>query len=98
MIGITARAARQVDALRRHYRGLQRSEAIRNLDAALEEAARRIMDDSVARLPAPRPYPTLARRGQAWVKAGPYWIRYRTIAPPVITAVFYDRANILGRA
>ena len=50
----------------------------RNLDAALDEAARRVERDPAAGLPAPRPYPALARPGQVWIKAGSYWIRYST--------------------
>jgi hypothetical protein len=48
-------------------------------------------------LPAPRPYPELARPGQAWLKAGRYWIAYGTGAPPVILAVFFETADIPGR-
>lgn len=97
MIGFTARAARQVAELRDHYEREQRPEASRNLDAALDEAARRIERDPAAGLPAPRPYPALARPGQAWTKAGAYWIRYST-RTPVITGVFYERADIPRRA
>lgn len=71
---------------------------MRNLITAVMEAARRIERDPGAGLPAPRPYPTLARLGQAWVKAGPYWVRYGLTSPPVITGVFHERADIPGRA
>ena len=98
MIGYTARAARQVAELREHYERERRLEASRNLDAVLDDAERRIERDPAAGLPAPRPYPTLARPGQAWVKVGPYWVRYSTRTPPVITGVFYERIDIPGRA
>ncbi len=65
--------------------------------AALGDAERRIERDPAAGRPAPRPYPTLARPGQAWIKSGPYWIRYST-QQPVITGVFYDRADTETRA
>jgi hypothetical protein len=48
-------------------------------------------------LSAPRPYPDLARPGLAWIKAGRYWIAYRTKPRVIIVAVFYDTANIPGR-
>jgi hypothetical protein len=48
-------------------------------------------------LPAPRPYPQLARPGQAWVKAGRYWIAYRRRPRLVIAAVFFDTANFPKR-
>ena len=97
MIGYTARAARQVAELREHYERKRRPEASRNLDAALSSAERLIERDPAAGLSAPRPYPALARSEQAWVKAGPYWIRYSTRTPPVITGVFYEQADIPGR-
>jgi len=98
LISYTARAARQVAELQEHYEREQRPEASRNLDAALNDAERRIEGDPTAGLPAPRPYPVLARPGQAWIKAGPYWIRYNTRMPLVITGVFYERADIPSRA
>ena len=98
MIGYTARAARQVADLQGHYEREQRLEASRNLDAALHDAERRIEDDPAVGLPAPRPYPALARPGQAWVKVGPYWVRYSTRTPLVITGVFYETADIPRRA
>ena len=45
-------------------------------------------------LPAPRPYPQLTQPGRAWIKAGRYWIAYRTEPAPVIEAVFFETANI----
>ena len=96
MIGISPRARRQIAELRAYYLQELRLDAARNLLAAVRDAARRIEADPDAGLPAPRPYPALARPGQAWIKSGPYWIRYST-ATPTITAVFYESADIPGR-
>jgi hypothetical protein len=65
--------------------------------AAIQDASDAIERDPMAGLPAPRPYPQLARSGQAWVKAGRYWIAYRRRPRLVIAAVFYDAANIPKR-
>ena len=97
MIGYTGEARRQVGDLRAHYKREQRPEAARNLRDALRDAEARIEHDPEAGLPAPRPYPFLARPGQAWIKAGSYWVRYSILATPVITGVYYDRANLPGR-
>ncbi len=48
-------------------------------------------------LPAPRPYPQLARDGEAWIQANTYWIAYSRTDPPVILGVFYATADIPGR-
>ena len=57
----------------------------------------RLRCDRVDGLPAPRPTPELARPGQAWLKAGRYWIAYGTGTPPVILAVSFETADIPGR-
>ena len=98
MIRLSADAERQVADLLRHYAGLGRPGAGRNLIAAVDEAVAHIERDPGAGLPAPRPYPALARPGRAWVKAGRYWIAYATTQPPVIVGVFYEAADIPGRA
>ncbi len=97
MIGYTPRALRQLKDLRDHYEKRDRIEAIRALDSALYQAERKIEANPAAGLPAPRPYPQVARRGRAWVLVGRYWVAYSTKPPPVIVAVFYDMANIPGR-
>ncbi|MDA8252325.1 MAG: hypothetical protein M0Z28_24600 [Rhodospirillales bacterium] len=97
MIAYTRKATRQVTTLRDHYEEKDRPEALANLAAALNEAERRIERNPGAGLPAPRPYPALARPGRAWIKMGRYWIAYSTTAPPVIVGVFYDTADIPGR-
>jgi plasmid stabilization system protein ParE len=97
VIGLTARAERQVAALRKTYEEQQRPEATRALILAILAASDRIEADPAAGLAAPRPYPQLARRGRLWVKAGRYWVAYLTTNPPVIANVFYDAADIPGR-
>ena len=57
MIGLSARAARQVRTLRQHYEDLGRPEAVRGLIAAMQEAERKIESDPAAGLAAPCPYP-----------------------------------------
>ena len=76
---------------------MNRLEAVRNLAAVLAEVEARIERDPGAGLPAPRPYPHLARTGRAWTKAGRYWVTYSTTRPPMILGVFYKTANIPGR-
>ncbi len=97
MIGFTARAARQFQDLRRHYEERERPEAIRGLIAAVQQAERRIERSPDGGLPAPRPYPLLARSGRAWVKAGRYWVAYSRTTPPVIVGIFHDTADIPSR-
>lgn len=97
MIDYAPRALRQIAALRQHYERLERIEPIRTLDAALAEAERKIETDPAAGLPAPRPYPQLARPGLAWVKAGRYWVAYRVTPRLTIATVFYETANIPDR-
>ena len=97
MIPFSREAEQHVTALRLHYESLDRYEAIINLLAALQEASDAIKRDPMAGLSAPRPYPQLARPGQAWVKAGRYWVAYRSHPSLVIAAVFYEAANIPNR-
>ena len=97
MIGYTGGALEQVRALRHHYETLARDAAIRALDRALADSEAKIESAPGAGLPAPRPYPQLARPGWAWIKSGRYWVAYRTGPAPVIVAVFFETANIPGR-
>jgi len=97
LIVFTPRAGQQIRTLRRHYEQFDRPEAIRALVVALDSAWLTITSDPAAGLAAPRPYPQLARPGRQWIKVGRYWIGYRTEAPPIIFAVFYDTANIPKR-
>jgi plasmid stabilization system protein ParE len=97
LIPYTARALRQIDDLIEHYEVRGRTEAVRALFVALDQAEGRIEANPAAGLPAPRPYPQLARPGRLRLKAGRYWIAYSPTNPPVIVAVFYETADIPGR-
>ena len=97
MIDYTDEALQHVRALHRHYDALDRDTAIRSLMRSLADAEARIERTPGAGLPAPRPYPQLARPGRAWIKSGRYWIVYATTTPPIIAGVFYDAADIPGR-
>ncbi len=97
MIEYTRRAERQIDLLRQYYEAHQRLEALRNLDAALDEAEARIERDPGAGVPAPRPYPFLVRKGRGWIRVRRYWFAYSTAAPHVIVGVYYDTADIPNR-
>jgi plasmid stabilization system protein ParE len=88
-------AIAQVEILRRHYLAKGRPKAARNLTIALRTAMRQIVAGQS--LSAPRPYPDLARDGEAWTHAGRYWIAYTTAKSPVILGVFYDAADIPNR-
>jgi hypothetical protein len=65
LIGLTARAERQVASLREHYEKNQRPEAISALIKAIDIASDSIEANAAAGLAAPRPYPVLIRRGRA---------------------------------
>jgi plasmid stabilization system protein ParE len=97
LISFSRQAAKQLANLRDHYEALDRLDAVRNLAAAMQQASDAIEHDPAAGLPAPRPYPQLARPGLAWVKAGRYWVAYTTAPRLLITGVFYDAANIPNR-
>ena len=97
MIAYAASAIRQIDDLHQHFEDRERLEANLALEAALNDAERKIQGNSAAWLAAPRPYPRLSAPGRAWVKAGRYWVAFTTTSPPVIIAVFYDAADIPSR-
>lgn len=97
MIRLGDAAERQLADLLDHYSRLNRPEASRSLIAAIGQAVEKIERDPAAGLPAPRPYPQLAQPGEAWIKAGRYWIAYTTTLPPTIVALFYDAADIPRR-
>jgi plasmid stabilization system protein ParE len=97
VIRLSPGAEQQLDDLLFHYEKLERPEAIRNLMAAVRRAATRIELAPEAGLPAPRPYPALARVGRRWLKEGRYWFAYSLTTPPVILAVFHDQAAISRR-
>ncbi len=85
-----------IATLRQHYHDKGRPEALRNLRSAIRDIPKHIAAGSG--LPAPRPYPQLARPGRALIKVGRYWIAYTLSAPPVVVAVLYEEADIPGRA
>jgi plasmid stabilization system protein ParE len=97
LIEFTPEAEQQLDDLRNHYLRAQRLKALRTLGVAMLEAAAEIERNPGAGLPAPRPYPRIAREGQSWVKAGHYRVAFRTTPTLAISAVFYDGANIPKR-
>ena len=97
MIEYTPRAIRQIGTPVQHYEDRHRPEAVRAFFAVLAAAEQRIESNPSAGLAAPRPYPQVARKGRAWVKAGRYWVVYSRAPPPVIVAVFYETADIPRR-
>jgi hypothetical protein len=80
-----------------HYEALGRLEASINLLNALERARMRIAERPEAGLPAPRPYPGLAKAGRRWIIEGSYWISYSLATPPIISGVFYAMSDIPNR-
>jgi plasmid stabilization system protein ParE len=73
---LSPEAEAQLDSLIAHYEALGRVEASINLLNALERAKARISERPEAGLPAPRPYPALAKAGRRWIIEGTYWISY----------------------
>ena len=72
MIALSPEAEAQPDSLVAHYEALGRVEASINLFNALERAKARISERPEAGLPAPRPYPALAKAGRRWIVEGAY--------------------------
>lgn len=97
MIALSPEAEAQVDRLIAYYEDRQRRQAAVNLLRALERAKERIGAAPEAGLPAPRPYPSLARHGRRWIIGGRYWISYSLTSPPVISGVFFVTADIPTR-
>jgi plasmid stabilization system protein ParE len=97
MIALSPEAEAQLDALIAHYEALGRIEASINLLDAIERAQARIAATPEAGLPAPRPYPALAKAGRRWIVEGSYWISYSLTTPPVVSGVFYAMADIPNR-
>ncbi len=96
MISLSPRAQRHVVRLAHHYDSLDRDAAVVNLATALDEAKDKIERNPTAGLPAPRPYPRLAKQGRRWLHVRRYWIAY-DMTPLRIVAVFFDTANIPKR-
>jgi plasmid stabilization system protein ParE len=97
MIARSPEAEAQLDTPIAYYEALGRLEASINLLNALERARARISEKPEAGLPAPRPYPSLAKAGRRWVIEGTYWISYSLTTPPIISGVFYAMADIPNR-
>ena len=97
MIFLSPEAETQLEGLLTHFERLNRIKAAENLLAALERASFRISRAPDAGLPAPRPYPTLARLGFRWVKQGRYWVAYMNVPSPVIVGVYHEAADIPNR-
>lgn len=96
MIALSPRARKHIAALADHYDARGRPDAFRNLLLALREASAKIEHAPTAGLPAPRPYPQLAKTRRLWLHVRRYWIAYN-MTPLRIVAVFYDTANIPRR-
>jgi hypothetical protein len=80
----------QIDDLRRAHADGERPDAMRGLDAAPEQAERKIEANPAVGLSAPSPYPRLVRPGRRWITAGRYWIAHGTIhGSPVIAGVYF---------
>jgi plasmid stabilization system protein ParE len=97
VIALSPEAASQVDRLVAHYEAKGRVEAAVKLLRALERASERIATEPTRGLPAPRPYPGLAKYGRRWIIEGRYWISYSLTSPPIISGAFYAEADIPGR-
>ncbi len=97
MARLSEDAIRAVAELQNHYEQINRPEATRNLRLALERASARIDREPEAGLPAPRPYPEVARPEVRWIKEGRYWIAYSLAKPCVMIAVVYDQADLPRR-
>jgi hypothetical protein len=69
-------AGRQIAHLRLHYEWLGRPKAIRNLTAAIEDAAARVTHAPDKGRYIPGRCSLLRRPGWRWLKAGPYWFAY----------------------
>jgi plasmid stabilization system protein ParE len=96
LIPFTRQASKQVADLTTYYEDHGRLDAALNLLAALSHADTRLSRDAQSGLPAPRPYPKLARTGRLWIKEAPNWIAYR-LSPLTILGVFHERADIPKR-
>ena len=97
MISLSPEAETQLDRLLTHFERLNRIAAAENLLAVLDLASVRILRAGSAGLPAPRPYPALARLGFRWIKEGRYWVAYLNHGSPTIVGIFHESADIPNR-
>ncbi len=94
----TRSASRQLEALLDHFIEKERLDAADKLERAVATATAHIEADPQSGLPAPRPYPALARLGFHWIKVHRYWFGWSiTKGYPVLTNVHFDTASIEGR-
>ena len=98
MIRLSLRAQTQIASLTAHFVERERDDAISNLQRAIATASERILARRGPFYPAPRPYPSVARPGWRWLKAGSYWIAFGgTDSTYVVRALFHETANMPGR-
>lgn len=98
MIALSDEARAQLTALNEYYAERGRDLAIDRLADSLERASFRIIHGRGSFYDAPRPYPTLARKGWRWTKEGRYWIAFTSgVRGLSIVAVFHDSADIPNR-
>jgi len=98
LIAFSPRAKRQLDELTSHYAEHGRDVAIDRLVESIERASARYLGNRGQFYDAPRPYPTLLRRGWRWTKEGRYWIAFGPAKDgAVIRAIFYETANMPER-
>jgi len=98
VIPLSPAAEKQLDELTRQYAERGRDTAIDNLADSIERASTRFLAGRALFYDAPRPYPTLLRRGWRWTKKGRYRIACNPAkGGPVIRAIFHEAANIPGR-
>lgn len=98
MIRLSAGAQAQVEALERHYAEIDRDVAALRMSEAIERAGARIEEQIGPFLLYPRPYPAILVDNWKWLKEARYWIAFEPVFDGyMITAVFYDTANIPGR-
>jgi hypothetical protein len=88
VISLSPEAETQLDGLLTHFERLNRIAAAENLLAVLERASVRILRAGSAGLPAPRPYPALARHGFRWMKEGRHWLAFLNHGSPIIVGFF----------
>jgi hypothetical protein len=98
MARLTNEARRQVNALARHYRRIDRVEAVQKLLQSVELALQNADRIAARGSQFPRPYRQLAKSGVFWIKAHRYWFAYEMdVGEAVITQMFFDQANIPAR-
>jgi plasmid stabilization system protein ParE len=98
-VQLSLEAQEQLRAMTRHYKNLERREALRYLIEALEEAKAKIINRPNDGLRAPRPYPDLEKPGRLWIYIHRYWFSYQLATPPAfpsILGIFYDTNDIPG--